>query len=123
VLISLIAYAAFKVGRMSIIDPLSQSVGKLWHILQTRADYTIYLPERIKKVARIRKILLFMLILSAALWLVVYSFKIKSFKKIKVKYMLLYGVTIVTALTLSWIYEMILNVRVKEGKTEDMTIN
>lgn len=122
-IITLLAYAAFKIGRMTIIDSMEQTVTKLWTILERRADYTIFIPERIKKVERARKILLLLLILSAAIWIVVYSLKIKTFRKTKLKYMVIYMLTLITSLVVVWTYEVILNMRVKAGRSQDITIN
>jgi len=63
--------------------------------------------------AKIRTALMGVLILSAAVWMVVYSFKIKTFKQIKVKYWLIYAITITSSLVIAWIYEIILKMRVK----------
>jgi hypothetical protein len=123
VIITLLGYAAFKIGRMTIIDSLEQSVTKLWTILTRRADYTIFIPERIKKVERARKIILFFLILSAAIWITAYSLKIKTFRKTKLKYVVIYMLTLTTSLAVIWAYEVILNMRVKAGRSQDMTIN
>lgn len=123
VIITLIAYTAFKIGRMTIIDSLEQSVTKLWAILERRADYTIFIPERIKKVERTRKIILFLLVLSAAIWILLYFLKIKTLRKTKLKYMVIYMLTLITSLVVIWVYEVILNMRVKAGRSQDMTIN
>jgi hypothetical protein len=123
IIIAGIAYASFKIGRMTIIDSLEQSVTKLWNILERRADFTIYLPERIKKVERVRKIVLCLVIVSAALWLLVYSLKIKIIRKAKVKYMVIYMVTVIASLIIVWAYEVILKMQVKEGRSQDITIN
>ena len=63
--------------------------------------------------AKIRTVLMGVLTLSAAVWMVVYSFKIKTFKQIKVKYWLIYAITIISSLAIAWIYEVILKMRVK----------
>lgn len=112
ILLALIAYVSFKLGRASIISTLEQSVNKLSHILSTRADYTIFLPERIKNIAKIRKFILFVIIVSAAFWMIVYSFKIKSFRKVKLKYIIISAITMIIALTIFWIYEIMLNLKV-----------
>jgi hypothetical protein len=56
------------------------------------------------KIARVRKIIMVVLILSAAVWLVVYSFKIKAFRRVKLKYLLIYAITLLLSLALAWIY-------------------
>jgi hypothetical protein len=56
------------------------------------------------KIARVRKIIMVVLILSAAVWMVVYSFKIKTFRRVKLKYLLIYAITLLLSLALAWIY-------------------
>lgn len=64
---ALIAILAYWLGRSTATDPLDNDVKNMNQSLKNRNLYTIYLPKKIKSIARTKKIILgFLLILSLA---------------------------------------------------------
>jgi glucan phosphoethanolaminetransferase (alkaline phosphatase superfamily) len=102
---------------------LDQSAGKLAEVLKNRIQYTIHLPEKIKRVDRLRKIVLWIIIVSAVIWIIVYSLKIRTFRRVKLKHILVYAALLVIAFVSTLLYELYLNFILKVGRTKDLTIN
>jgi len=118
----LLAYIAFKVGRRSVIDPLEEDVKRIRSILENRSKYTIHLPNRIAKVARARKyiIALFLLLIVGAVLL---RYKVSILKKV-IKFRSIFKLAILAciALFIVWTYEIILGLELKKGRTLDTRI-
>ena len=45
ILLALLAYAAFKMGRKTVVDPLEEDAKRIKNILENRVNYTVHLPK------------------------------------------------------------------------------
>jgi uncharacterized transporter YbjL len=53
----------------------------------------------------------------------VYSLKVRSFKKGKIRYAVAYAVSVLGVLVMTWVYEFVLNAQLKQGRARDIAIN
>lgn len=111
------AYLAYKIGRSSVIDKLDVAVSKIVGALKNRAEYSIFLPEKIKKISKVKVVLFILFILYLCLWLVMYILYPKKLKKVKKIYIILYGAIFLFLAILAWIYELYLSSKLKKGKS------
>lgn len=58
ILLVALAYVAFKVGRATVADPIDNEVKNVSRVLKYRQHYTIYLPQKVKSIAKTRLIIL-----------------------------------------------------------------
>jgi hypothetical protein len=114
--LGILAYVAYRIGRSSIIDKLEVAVTKIVTVLKNRAEYSIYLPEKIKKISRIKVILLVVFVLYACLWFFLYILYPKKLKKIKRTYVILFGGIFLFLPIFAWLYELYLSSKLKKGK-------
>ena len=115
--LGMFAYLACKVGRSSVIDKLDVAVSKIVVALKNRAEYSIYIPEKIKKIAKIKVILLVVFILYLCLWVFMYILYPKKLKKVKKLYIMFYGGIFLFLSLMAWLYEFYLSSKLKKGKT------
>lgn len=55
ILIVVLAYLAFRLGRQSIVDKIESDVKRIQNVLKNRAIFTLELPERLNRLTSIKK--------------------------------------------------------------------
>ena len=121
--LGILAYLAYRVGRSSVIDKLDVAVSKIVVALKNRAEYSIYLPEKIKKISKAKVILFVLFLLYLCLWFFMYILYPKKLKKVKKIHIMLYGGIFLFLSILVWFYELYLSSKLKKGKTQDLLLN
>lgn len=102
--LGILAYLAYRVGRSSVIDRLEVAVTKIVAALKNRAEYSIHLPQKIKKISKVKVILFAVFILYLCLWFFVYILYPKKLKKIKKIYIIFYGGMLFFLSIIAWLY-------------------
>ena len=103
ILLVLLAYAAFKMGRKTVLDPLEEDVKRIRNILKNRANYTVHIPQQIEKLRKIRYIAL--IIFTAVLVLCLFYRRAKLLKKVgKVLEVVEIGMLMSVPILLLWAY-------------------
>jgi hypothetical protein len=71
--LAILTYLAYRVGRSTVTDPLDNNVKDLSKAIKDRQHYLISLPQKMKNLARIRKIFFFgFIILTTAVGAIFY---------------------------------------------------
>ena len=69
------AYVAFKVGRATVADPIDNEVKNISRVLKNREHYAIYLPQKVKSIAKVRLIIFITLVLLSLVGGILYYFQ------------------------------------------------
>jgi hypothetical protein len=122
-ILMLLAYLAFKIGRRSVVDPLEEDAKRIRSILENRAKYSIQLPEQIARVSRVKKLIIAVLIL-LIVGSVMVRYKVSILKKaIKFSSIFKLGILTLIVLFFVWTYEVILNMELQKGRALNLKIN
>ena len=108
ILLVLIAYAAFKIGRKTVVDPLEEDVKRIRNILENRANYTVHLPKQIDKISKIRKVSLAIFAAGTLVFLYLVYIRVKFLKKVGKVIFVQIGLFLAVAILLLWAYELLL---------------
>ena len=122
-ILMLLAYLAFKIGRRSVVDPLEEDVKRIRSILENRAKYSIQLPEKIARISRVKKVIIAVLLL-LIVGSVMVRYKVSILKKV-IKFSSIFKLGILTCIVLFliWTYEVILNMELQKGRALNLKIN
>jgi hypothetical protein len=118
----IIAYGAFKIGKLSVTDKIKDKVKQLDFILKNRETYTVVLPAKIKNLNRSKNILLILIVLFAIFLILLNQFTIKLPFKIKIEYLLIAEILFTLILFLLWAYQAFLNLQLRKGAFNDHQI-
>jgi hypothetical protein len=126
VALCLLTLMAFKLGRVSVTDPIDQDVRSISQSLTNRQHYTLYLPQKIKAIAKTRRnILVFFLVLSSSC-IGVYFFQQQLSLHLTILELQIGGLILTIILgsaIVTWLYEKVLGLMMRRGGFNDQLIH
>jgi hypothetical protein len=119
----LLAYLAFKCGRLTIADPLDSHTRSLQHILRNRERFTMVLPKKISSIARVRKVVLGLLILGGVGIGVAWQMGDPSLRAVGPEILGLIAAAVGGIVVVLWGWEGILGLRMRSGSFNDLHVS
>jgi hypothetical protein len=108
-LLLLLGYLGFKLGRRVVVDPLEEDTKKVRGILENRAKYVVQLPQRLVKVGKIRKIMLVCIAIAIIVVLFMFQTRVKMVRKMGKMFFVKSAGLLVLSAGVIWIYEILLS--------------
>ena len=117
-----IAYVAFKLGRATVTDPLDVEVKSINNALINRQHYTIYLPKKMKSLAKTRKYLFIATLVISIVIGILVQMKHQLLMKRTLQEKQIGGIVFVILVVIvvgMWVYQKFLGFMVKRGGFND----
>lgn len=121
-----IAYVAFKVGRATVTDTIDNEIKDVSNVLKYREHYTIYLPQKVKRIAKTRLIIFVIVLLVSLTSGILYYLQHSLINQRTLQQLQAGGILIIFSLLIvvgMWCYEKILSLMMKKGGYNDILIH
>jgi uncharacterized membrane-anchored protein len=102
-----------------VTDPLEKEIKQIRGILETRSQYTVVLPQRIKSNSTKITTLILLIVVGGIAYFALEQFQPQIVERVNRRMMLLAGGLCFAATVLLWFYQLILKFKLSRGKFND----
>lgn len=118
-----IAILSFKLGRITVTDPLEKEVKEINYLLRNRQQYTEVVPKMIKSLTTKMIVLLVLLVLAAASYFIAREYRHEIALAIDINILQLAACIVLAIVVLLWFYQLFLKFKIRRGNFNDHHTN